>query len=464
MATPSVLEYKWILTICFSLIVPLTFLSEFIGREELVIAAFTIVPFILLAMFSLQSMVYLLVLSLFIHANYLYVTPGAYCSILFLISFLITRRELSFSEFQTPLTFPFFAYCLSVLPSFVNAFQPIKNIAMLHNLFVFSVVLFIAPVIFTNQDMIKKAVHFYLFLVLLNSFNVIAEAIETSKRAFGFAGIMFVDYVGTGLIIATVLALTSKGNKSFFYYALIGVFSIAMILTQTRGVWLVTFITLSLMMLYLLLRGREMGINRRVVWAFCLIAGTFILVIYSVTTNLNPEISKRAGEIVENKLPAVNEEGLASNSFITRVLVWSTAYNAFVAHPIVGIGVYGFPFSSKQYNSLPKILFNRYVKGLTPHIGYLAVVTETGIVGLLGFVIFVLAALKIVFQSISLISTGNDAKWPVVFAWVFVYMVISMFTTDAWLWGQGIVLMGLVLGLALANERLLRKAQSRQQQ
>ena len=145
---------------------------------------------------------------------------------------------------------------------------------------------------------------------------------------------------------------------------------------------------------------------------------------------------------------AIDEEGGTSNSLVMRVLIWSTAYNAFVAHPIVGIGVYGFPSSSAQYYTFPKLLYDRYVKGLTPHVGYLAVATETGVVGLAGFLFFVIAGIRTVFRPLGELS-GADRTHSLIFAWVFSYIVLSMFTTDAWLWGQGIVLVGIVLGLSL---------------
>jgi O-antigen ligase len=325
---------------------------------------------------------------------------------------------------------------------------------MLHNLFAFFVVLHIVAMPLARGENVRKNIYFYLFLVLLNSLYVIAEAFVTSKRAFGFAGIMFVDYVGIGLVIVTLLALTNRGARSLFYYFLGGVFSVALVLTQTRGVWLVTMTTIVLMIIYLLIRGRELGVSRRSVTAFCLMGAAFVLLVFGVVTYINPEISKRTEQVVETKQFTLNEEGATTSSLVTRVLVWNTAYNAFAAHPIVGIGAYGFPFSSRLYNSLPKVLFDRYVKGLTPHIGYLAVLTETGIVGFLGFIVFIIFGLKTVFKPLSSMKR-TATKWSLIFAWTFVYIVISMFTTDAWLWGQGIILMAIVLGLGLANQRIV---------
>ena len=448
-------EYTWAFVLSIFLSVSFTYVANLMGKDAYVIVAFAVIPLFLIAAFNLQYAMYVLIASLFIHALFYYVAPGVWCAMLLLLSFTLTRRELLLSELRTPLSVPFLAYCLMIVPSFLNASDPIRNFAMLHNLFVFCIVFHIIAASFVRRENIQKSISVYLFFVLLNSINVIAQGLLTGKRAFGFAGVMFVDYVGTGLVIVTALALMNKGARSFYYFLLAGVFTAALVLTQTRGAWLVTAVTIALMVMYLFFRGERFGVSRSTISAFSIASASFILVVFLISRSFGVDVSKRTEEIVASKQVAVDEEGGASNSLVMRVLIWSTAYNAFRAHPVVGIGAYGFPYSSRRYSTLPRILYDRYVKDLTPHLGYLAVVTETGIVGLIGFLIFVLAGLKTVFKPLSL-TAGFDATHSLIFAWVFTYIVISLFTTDAWLWGQGVVLMAIVIGFACANEKLVR--------
>ena len=454
-STISVRE-RWFLASTTFLSAAFAFVARLLGTELQVFAVFVLIPGLLLVLFSFQTLVFLLLASLFIHPQYLEIAAGAYCSVFLLISFAVTQRNITSRDFWTPMTWPFLIYCLSTVPSVINAADPLVILVKLHNLLAFAIVLHLIPAAISKKADITKFLHFYLFLVLLNSIHVIIQALLTSRRAFGFAGIMFVDYVGTGIIIAAILFITSQGMAKFRYGTLTGVFSIALVLTQTRGVWLVTVLTLFLLIVFLIWKGQYFGISRKPLIAFALSLGIFFVAVVVGSGRLNPDVAKRTQEVVGDAHPAVSEEGYASSSLVTRVLVWSTAYNAFIAHPIVGIGLYTFPVSSHLYNTLPPILFNRYVKGLTPHVGYLAVLTETGIVGLLGFIFFIRAGLRRVFRPLSFFQGGSDVQYSLILAWVFVYITISLFTTDAWLWGQGIVLMGIIIGFVCANEKLVK--------
>lgn len=77
-----------------------------------------------------------------------------------------------------------------------------------------------------------------------------------------------------------------------------------------------------------------------------------------------------------------SDEGLlVQNSLESRLLIWLTALNAFQANPLTGIGYLMFNFVSENYNVLPMVLYDDYVKSLDPHNTMLAFLTETGIIG-----------------------------------------------------------------------------------
>ncbi len=165
-------------------------------------------------------------------------------------------------------------------------------------------------------------------------------------------------------------------------------------------------------------------------------------------------IEKRAMQVSVEKDIAIDQRGKVENSLVSRILIWDTAWNAFLAHPLVGIGVYSFPYSSNQYYRIPKLLYVLYVEGLSPHQTQLAVLAETGIVGAIGYLIFLFALWKSGYQALSKASGPQDTKYALVAFTAVVYCTISMIFTDAWLWGQGIVLLGLVTGAMLANRKL----------
>jgi O-antigen ligase len=99
-------------------------------------------------------------------------------------------------------------------------------------------------------------------------------------------------------------------------------------------------------------------------------------------------------------------------------------------------------------------LYQRYVKGVSPHQTFIAVLTETGIVGAIGFGVFLVALLRLTFGGVRM-ARDRPAKARGLFvATAVLYCIVSMFFTDAWLWGQGIVLLGIVTGVMLAHRKM----------
>ena len=96
-----------------------------------------------------------------------------------------------------------------------------------------------------------------------------------------------------------------------------------------------------------------------------------------------------------------------------------------------------------------------FARGSHPHITYLAVLVETGIIGLLGFLYFIFSIGKFALHSMKSVQKASDFKRTLLINTSFVYVFISMGMTDAWLWGQFAVLLGFLLGLTVANHKII---------
>jgi O-antigen ligase len=185
------------------------------------------------------------------------------------------------------------------------------------------------------------------------------------------------------------------------------------------------------------------------------IAGLLALgIMTTIGLSLNPLIEERAGELTSGPARGRDDQVVAAHSIVSRMFIWDTAFNAFRAHPFVGIGVYAFPYTSLRYNNSTLEIYRLYVSGSSPHQTHLAVLAETGIIGAIGFIVFAVATLRVVFGAIRQSSTEPGSRYALVAGIAVVYCFVSMVFSDAWLWGQGIVLLGLVLGLTLANWRI----------
>jgi len=98
----------------------------------------------------------------------------------------------------------------------------------------------------------------FLILNLLNSFQVLLEGLTSTKRAFGFAGVMFVDYVGIAITMNFILLLMSRGKKYriFLAFSFI-IFVAALLVTQTRNAWLSTLVTIVPVIMIRMLHSKK---------------------------------------------------------------------------------------------------------------------------------------------------------------------------------------------------------------
>jgi O-antigen ligase len=99
------------------------------------------------------------------------------------------------------------------------------------------------------------------------------------------------------------------------------------------------------------------------------------------------------------------------------------------------------------------MLFEDYVKGKTPHVTFIAVAVETGLIGLFAFLFFLIASLKFSYDSIKHSRSFEDTSFSLLLFGPLIYITISMLMTDAWLWGQGMILWGILLGFNLWNRK-----------
>ena len=90
------------------------------------------------------------------------------------------------------------------------------------------------------------------------------------------------------------------------------------------------------------------------------------------------------------------------------MFIWHTAINTFSRKPLIGIGLYSFKYTSKEYYTIPKPFFKQYVENRTPHVAYLEVLVESGIIGFLGFLIFLFSVHKLLFKSLVLVKCVEE--------------------------------------------------------
>ena len=147
-----------------------------------------------------------------------------------------------------------------------------------------------------------------------------------------------------------------------------------------------------------------------------------------------------------------NTESVGENSFVSRLMIWHTAISAYAEHPYIGIGAYSFRHSSQLYYKIPKEFYKEFVKKKTPHVTYLQVLTETGIIGFIGFMIFIYAVIRYSLKTLKVGTSLQATQVKLMIIWSLVYIIFSMMMTESWLYGQYIIWLGILLGM-LVNFR-----------
>ncbi|MBI5463905.1 MAG: O-antigen ligase family protein [Ignavibacteriales bacterium] len=421
--------------------------------NEVVFVALCLAPLIIFVVLNLRVGIFVLILALFINLQYGFTASGWF-SVILLMSYLVSREGDLSIDFKHPLMMPIVVYLASVLPSLLNLTRPYPALLHLYNLVAMLLIVCIIGSQVLSLDDIRKYMGWYFLLTAASSIDVIVRITLSGRRDFGFAGIMFVDYAGLGTVCAFTLMLLNRGSKKFWYGMLTLLFVAALILNQTRSIWVVTAVSLALAILYFIRRAEAYGYARRKLVVVFASVVVFIIGFYGIAEVITPKIAERTTEIVSSKRQAFDPSGLPTNSIVTRLLIWQTAINAFAAHPIIGIGAYSFPIESRSYRTIPLYLYKRYVQGLSPHTTHLAVLVETGLVGMMGFLFFMYGVLRMSFSSMRADQPPELRQYSAALGWSTVYIALSMVVTDAWLWGHGIILMSIILGFNVALHRL----------
>lgn len=395
----------------------------------------------------------LLIISIFMNFHVWRYSTAVLFAVPLGLSFLWNYRDIEWKWFKNRLNIPLLAYAVCALPSLLNASNPVLSSVLLFNVAAFLVVFYVLIATLRTPEDLKRVAGLYLLTAVVNSLVVFLEFWSTGRRSFGFSWIFFVDYAGLGICVSAAMALVSKGKSRFIMLVVSTVLVIALVLTQTRGIWLATLVALAFVGVHALRHPAIMGETRKRIFKTLAIGAVVILGVATVVVVANPYIEKRATEL-GGGAEQFTEYGSVPNSIISRLLIWDTALNAFLANPIIGVGVYGFASSSHEYADVPSQYYRKYVRDLSPHQTFLAVLAETGIIGAIGFGVFFFSLLQTAFRSINRALDDRGRRYAFVCAMAVIYCAVSMFITDAWLWGQQIVLLGIVAGSMIANGKI----------
>jgi len=444
------LAFGGTLTLAYAMVLSIT------GGSTAAVLSLPLLAVLLFTQVSFRLALALLVIIMFMDFHLWRFNAAVLFTIPFGLSFLWNYRDIEWKRFANPLTIPILIYGICIIPSFAGAANPVFSLLFLLNVVAFLIVLYVVIATTRTPEDIRRILLMYLILAVLNSFVAFGEFVANGRRSFGFSGILFVDFAGLGITVTAAMALVLKGKARSLMFGLCTILAVALILTQTRGIWLTTIIALALMAAYAVIYPATFEYTRKRIVLHLTVGGFLLLGVSTVVIVANPYIERRATEFGAGTELAFEftEHGLVPNSLVSRLLIWDTALNTFLENPVTGVGVYGFAESSREYSRLPTLYYRNFVQYLSPHQTFLAVLAETGIIGAVGFAVFFFSLIRIAFRSVREAASTRGKRYAFVCAMAVTYCGISMFVTDAWLWGRQIILLGIVAGLMVANRNM----------
>jgi len=448
-------NYKLIL-FSILLIIPIILLLNYFNLNTRIVIIALGIPLICILFFSFDTFKFFFVVSLFTYYYLFGLYLTVFIALAFFISFLITHSNIQKEFFNTPLTLPFLIYYLTIIPSLVNSSNILLTVYMMFNLNAIILLLLIFG--YTNNDYkkIKTIINSFLVLCSIDALVISFLGFTKGGRVFGYSGIVFVDYSAIAIVTLLLFLLLRKSNYSLLFIFGILIILTGLIFTQTRNTFLSLALTCFTIFIYLIFKKNIFNVSKsKLIGIFT----TVILVsslLFILLSYYNPDVFQRIEQINQNSIISVrNESDISKSTLLTRFLIWDTAWSAFKEHPVIGIGAYSFQFESSLYYTIPKNLFKSFVEGNSPHITFLASLTETGILGFFGFLFFLITSLKIGFSSIKKAISEDQKFYSLIILSIQIYIFYSMFLTDAWLWGQCGMLWGTVMGLSIANYKII---------
>ena len=301
---------------------------------------------------------------------------------------------------QRVLLFLFLCLWLPQLVSLVGAvnLERSARIALLYPLYLFCGV-FILRELARPGNLTRLSLALLLIVVFWCVDALVQYATGTNLLGYpyqdGMLSGMFYPKLRLGIILAVLvpIALETATNvnrdnvnrDSLYPWLLLIPFTVVVVLSGRRSAWLMLLIGLSayLPLVFISLSSR----------ARYIIAGALCVAVVLVGTVFykSPDINRRIVLLTG----ILGSEYQAERATSMRTPIWDTAGNMFRDNWLNGVGPRGFRYAYRDYAEEDNYFVRQGQDGQThPHLVFLEIAVETGVIGLIGFILFYLVILR----------------------------------------------------------------------
>lgn len=201
---------------------------------------------------------------------------------------------------------------------------------------------------------------------------------------------MFYPKLRLGIILAVLVPIALEtirnvNRDSLYPWLLLIPFTVVVLLSGRRSSWLMLIIGLSayLPLVFISLSSRARYIIAGALCVAVVLAGT---VFYK-----SPDINRRIVLLTG----ILGSEYQAERATSMRTPIWDTARNMFQDNWLNGVGPRGFRYAYRDYAEDDNYFVRQGQDGQThPHLVFLEIAVETGVIGLVGFILFYLTLLR----------------------------------------------------------------------
>ena len=201
---------------------------------------------------------------------------------------------------------------------------------------------------------------------------------------------MFYPKLRLGIILAVLVpvaleTIRNVNRDSLYPWLLLIPFTVVVLLSGRRSAWLMLVIGLAayLPLVFISLTSRARYIIAGALCVAVLLAGT----VYFKSPDINRRIVLLTG--------ILSSEYQAERATSMRTPIWDTAGNMFRDNWLNGVGPRGFRYAYRDYAEEDNYFVRQGQDGQThPHLVFLEIAVETGVIGLIGFILFYLVILR----------------------------------------------------------------------
>lgn len=418
----------------FGFLIYLFAIATLISLEYwIILSAISILPILLLTLFDIKLSFYTLITATFI-GWYIFEEPFALrpidvLTILMIISYLfykLLNSDYTFKidKLQMPILIFIFAISLSLIDS-ADTQKGIMNLFKHLELFV---IYFIITDSFSSWklDKIKRILDYFLYIALAATIAAIIQLIVSEEvRAFGITGVPLADLTVGALILSISLYIFSTSNHATRKYGLFSLLLLmGLVLTQSRGAWISFFLSLSF--IWLLARKKSIAQSRKRLLGILFLLLLSVMITFLIFPNIFTGITHRVEQVKYFEIGTIQ----------LRLMLWEAAIRAFLSHPINGIGLGQFTVLSDDFSSLGmSSIFKENVGGLSAHNITFSYLSETGIIGIIGLIIFYTSFMIMATKTFIRAKTLQEIEITTALLANLFFVVVSSTYAGAWFWG-----------------------------